>query len=66
MQNYKWPESDIGHEFRAQGAAPNFNKVRKFQKFTDDLEQCVEYCIISSRNDREALARMVDHGTGAI
>ncbi len=66
MQNYKWSESAIGQEFRSHGVAPNFNKVRKFQRFTDDMSQCVEYCVISMQNDKEALDRMVDHGTGAI
>lgn len=63
----KWTEKAIRLEFEAQDDSikPNLNKIRKFQKHTDSLEQCVEWAINSIRNDREQRRRELDHGTGA-
>lgn len=63
----KWTEKAIRLEFEAQDDSikPNLAKIRKFQKHTDSLEQCVEWAINSIRNDREQRRRELDHGTGA-
>jgi hypothetical protein len=65
--DYKWSEKSIRQEFKDQDERirPNFNRVRKYQHLTDDLSECVMWCINSIRNDREQRRRELDHGTGA-
>ena len=64
----KWTERDIRQEFKDQNERirPNLNKVRKFQRLTDDLSECVMWCINSIKNDREQRRREYDHETGAV
>lgn len=64
--DYKWPERAISAEFETQRERPDFGKVRRYQKFTDDLEECVRYCVNSIRNDREQELRRKSHHTGAL
>ena len=63
----KWTEKAIRLEFEAQDETikPNLAKIRRFQKHTDSLEQCVEWAINSIRNDREQRKRALEHETGA-
>ena len=67
LMHVKWSEKAIRLEFEAQDETikPNLAKIRKFQKHTDSLEECVTWALNSIRNDREQRRRAVDHGTGA-
>lgn len=64
----KWTEKAIRLEFEAQDDSikPNLNKIKKFQRHTDSLEECVTWAINSIYNDREQRRRSLDHGTGAV
>ena len=63
----KWSEKAIIREFAEQDERikPNLAKIRKFQRHTDSLEECVTWAINSIRNDREQRRRALEHGTGA-
>lgn len=63
---YKWLEHQIAAEFRYHNVIPNLNKVRKFQVHTDDLSECVKFCVTSMRNDRDEAERRLSHDTGAV
>lgn len=64
-REYKWSSKSIEEEFKLYNETVNYNKVYKFQKHTDDLEECIEWCVNSARNDREQKQRRLSHGTGA-
>lgn len=67
MSTFKWPEHDIVEEFKFQDdkVTPNMAKILKFQRFTDDMSECVEWAINSIRNDQEQRTRRISHETGA-
>lgn len=62
---YKWAAKDIEAAFEYRRCRPNLSKVRKYQKFTDDLDECIEWCVNSIKNDREQKLRATSHYTGA-
>jgi len=63
----KWTEREIVREWQFQDdhLPVNLNKIRKFQRHTEDLPECVQWAIASCRNDREEARRRLGHGTGA-
>lgn len=68
MSAFKWDERSIRVEFRLQHPTiqPNMAKILKFQRFTDSMEECVEWAINSLTNDEEQRRRETGHGTGAV
>lgn len=65
MTDYKWPTKQIEAEFEVRNTAPQWGKVRKFQRLTDSMTECVAWAVASHRNDVEQKRRVLDHGTGA-
>jgi hypothetical protein len=66
--NLKWSEKDIRREFEGQDdtVRPNLNKIKKFQRHTDSMEECVTWAINSTHNDAAQKRRATGHGTGAV